>query len=167
LYVALAAMTCMVMNGYTDCDSFCDSGSQGLRAWGIVVGCAGLLGIAVCMHLFCPTVADTARNYSTKSDTGLFDTHQLLVAAAESKEEDALPFRTPWLPYLPLAAIFLNTYLIVQLSAAELSSMMGFFALAALCYALSLLMIKEANDTDEYSPIPEVECTVYDEHNTW
>lgn len=161
LYVMLAALVCMVMNGYTDCDTFCDSDSQGLRAWSVAVGCAGLIGIAVCIHQFCPMVVDTTRNYSTQSDNGLFDTHQLLAATEQSGTDDTLPFRTPWLPYLPLTAIFLNTYLIVQLSAAELSSMVGFFTLAALCYVVSLLTIKGVDDDDGYQTIPEVECTIH------
>eukprot|EP01031_Cornospumella_fuschlensis_P027875 gene27875-33660_t len=163
LYVGLAALLCMVLNGYTDCESFCDSAYQALRVGAVSLGALCLACIAVCLHLFCPGVTDTARNYRTKSDTRLFHAHQQLSAASERTEDQgSMAFRTPFLPYLPLAAIFLNTYLIVQLSAAELSSMVGFFTLATICYLLSLLLIKGADGADDYTTIPEVECAAQD-----
>lgn len=82
---------------------------------------AVLVITAVLIDFTCPPVLGN-NNYTTKSTVGLSEL-----------EEDA-SYRTPFVPYTPLAAILLNTYLIAQLQAVELISMLSFFAVATVLY---------------------------------
>jgi L-asparagine transporter-like permease len=138
LYCALCIPLCMCL---------CQLGASAADAHDLFYGAIAivlgtlLLAIALHMHHSCRPVY-MAHSYLTESD------RTLLQATDEERHRSCKEqFRTPFVPYTPLAAILLNCYLIVQLSGAELQAMLALFAFASLVYLADLCMKRCTQDS--------------------
>lgn len=137
LYVVLCCLTAIALKLYLD-------GSY--HTVTLVTSVCGLIllaTIAVVMFYFCPAVPSD-HNYTTRS-TAALDQLDSMIAPA---------FHTPGVPFVPLLAIFLNTYLIVQLSSAELLSMLGLFLLTTFLYAVMLCFRLRGDGSASDSTMP-------------